>query len=65
MERETKKRERSEADLNCDAFDLNSPDKIMRAISETALMYKEPVPLSESAFRLHFSNLYAFLFPFS
>jgi len=50
---ESKKRDRSEANLNNDAFDINSPDKKMRAISETALMYKEPVPLTESAFCLY------------
>ena len=48
MERDTKKRDRSDAELNNDEFDLSSPDRKMRLISESALIYKDPIPLTSS-----------------
>lgn len=54
MERENLKRDRTEAELNHDAFDIYSPDHKMRAISETALAFKEPVPLTERDFSMYF-----------
>ncbi|CBY12158.1 unnamed protein product [Oikopleura dioica] len=44
MDREhSKKRDRSKAELNHDEFDIESPDRKTRAISDTALAYRDPV----------------------
>jgi len=42
-EKKVKKRDRSKAELNHDEFDIESPDRKTRAISDTALAYRDPV----------------------
>jgi len=56
MERENLKRDRTEAELNHDAFDINSPDHKMRAISETALAFKDPVLFNERDFSMYLKS---------